>query len=928
MSTVEIYGEISADGKSIIIMAAGAIHAVASQAKKLGLITPLISKSNPPGASVVPLSWPAVVQMSFTFGAAWTPGPKLTKWCMDEVSKRCGHGRKELRYQLPQEVIDLGFELYSWQIENAKMVAHCSGGLITDDPGLGKTQSAIVGLAERELWGHVSTPAVVTCPPSVVDSWVRAFELWAPWWRTTAWRGTPAKRAALVGEYDIYVTGYPLARRDAAPGMPLGKSPLAKIKPRSVVADEIQNCFPADTLVNTPAGPRPIQYLNPGDVVFGVDHKTGQTIETHVLRKFKRQTDQPLTKVNGIPMTPEHPVWTSRGYVPAADIGELDSVCTIRLRSHHDTLQSDLRVVRARVNQTGQARETAPILQHELFGQVAYVQTGICSVTRHLYASSFCTPQYAEIVAGESWGDSGTTGVLSEQPESVQGSSGSSQSTQGIGVYGIQTPDGGQWSGRNQTSSATSDAPGLAYGGSNSDRTQEPMADVVQDRHCGTWADDSHRSRRCWSQQSGSAQAGRQENAATNRIRVDGSTLHESSNTTRNGNHTGTDNGNRTVYNIETGTNNYLVGWKGLLVHNCNNPDAVQTRAVQRLSRLADCLVPMSGTPVTHNVKGLHPTLEVMEPGAYPSGERFTDRYALELNGDYGSPEIIGLNPHNEPEFRTSLLGRMTRHNKTACLPDLPPKVYSIRHVELPPQYLKVYRDMEAKMIAEMPDGQELTVMGVLAQIVRLQQLSSAAADVESYEELDEKTGEIKIKQKVTLKFPSWKVDALLEVLAERPGQPVVCFAPSRQLIMLAGQAAAAQGLRVGHIVGGQTPAERTASIDTFQAGKLDLLCATTQAGGTGLTLTAAGCFVFLQRPYSLVESLQAEDRGHRIGTKHDSVEIIDIYATGTIDSAIRSVLHDKADQLGELLRDPAIVSGLFGGLSARKPARHLVAVS
>lgn len=601
MSSVMIHGEISADGKSIIIMAAGAIHAVASQAKKLGLITPLISKSDPPGASVVPLSWPAVVQMSFTFGAAWTPGPNLTKWCMDEVSKRCGHGRKELRYQLPQEVVDLGFALYPWQIENAKMVAHCSGGLITDDPGLGKTQSAIVGLAERELWGIPSTPAVVVCPPSVVDSWVRAFQLWAPHWRATAWRGTPAKRAALVGEFDIYVTGYPLARRDAAPGMALGKSPLAKIKPRAVVADEIQNI---------------------------------------------------------------------------------------------------------------------------------------------------------------------------------------------------------------------------------------------------------------------------------------------------------------------------------------NNPDAVQTRATQRLAKIAECLVPMSGTPVNHNVKGLHPTLEVMEPGAYPSGERFTDRYALELNGDYGSPEIIGLNPHNEPEFRTSLLGRMTRHNKTACLPDLPPKVYSIRHVELPPQYLKVYRDMEAKMIAEMPDGQELTVMGVLAQIVRLQQLSSAAADVETYEELDEKTGEIKVKQKVTLKFPSWKVDALLEVLAERPGQPVVCFAPSRQLIMLAGQAAAAQGLRVGHIVGGQTPAERTASIDTFQAGGLDLLCATTQAGGTGLTLTAAGTFVFLQRPYSLVESLQAEDRGHRIGTLHDSIEIIDIYATGTIDSAIRSVLHDKADQLGELLRDPAIVSGLFGGLSARKPARHLVAVS
>ncbi|MDQ6739352.1 MAG: SNF2-related protein, partial [Actinomycetota bacterium] len=239
--SVLIHGEISADGKNVVIMAAGPDYAVAKEAKKLALITPLVSKSDPPGALLMQLSWPGCVQIAHSFGRAWVPGPKLTKWLLGQVSMRTGYLAKEIRYELPQGVVDLGYSLYPWQIEDIKAIAYCSGALITDDPGTGKTISAIVGLVERELRGLPSVPAVVVCPPSVTDSWVRAFQLWAPHWRTTAWRGTPDKRAALVGHYDIYVTGYPLARRDAAPGVALGKSPLARVHPVSVIADEIQN---------------------------------------------------------------------------------------------------------------------------------------------------------------------------------------------------------------------------------------------------------------------------------------------------------------------------------------------------------------------------------------------------------------------------------------------------------------------------------------------------------------------------------------------------------------------------------------------------------------------------------------------------------------------------------------------------------------
>jgi SNF2 family DNA or RNA helicase len=354
--------------------------------------------------------------------------------------------------------------------------------------------------------------------------------------------------------------------------------------------------------------------------------------------------------------------------------------------------------------------------------------------------------------------------------------------------------------------------------------------------------------------------------------------------------------------------------------HLIKTPHAARSVAARRLAKRADNFVALSGTPITHHPGDLWPTLEALAPLAWPSGERWKARYCVTVPGDY-SAKVIGLNTSTEQEMRTTLLGQHRRVAKADVLAQLPPKVYSVRNVELPAAYRKAYDQMENDMLAELPDGQELSVMSVLAQLTRLSQLASAAADVTTTTEAGA-DGELHAHAQVRLKAPSWKVDALLEVLAERPGEPVVAFAPSRQLMILAGQVAEKAGHQVGYVVGGQSMRERTDTVEMFQRGKLDLLCVTTGAGGVGLTLTAARTVVFLQRPWSLVEATQAEDRCHRIGSEiHDSIEVIDVVATKTIDARIRGVLHDKAGQLADLLQDRRIVTQLLGGSTLRKAA-------
>lgn len=358
-------------------------------------------------------------------------------------------------------------------------------------------------------------------------------------------------------------------------------------------------------------------------------------------------------------------------------------------------------------------------------------------------------------------------------------------------------------------------------------------------------------------------------------------------------------------------------------VHLIRHQATEQSKAVRRLAERAATFVGLSGTPITHHPGDLWPALTALEPGAWPARERWMDRFVVSVPGDYRSVPI-GLNPATEAEFRTALLGRHRRVAKADVLAELPPKVYSVRSVELPPAYRAAYDAMEHDMLAELPDdGGELSVMTVLSQFTRLAQLASAAATVTVTTEViadpDSGLPVEKTHTAVTLRAPSWKVDALLEVLAERPGQPVVAFAPSRQLIMLAGQAATETGLRVGYVVGGQTPPARTATVAAFQRGELDLLCVTTGAGGVGLTFTAAGTAVFLQRPWSLVEAMQAEERQHRIGSeRHECIEIVDIVAKNTIDSRVRAVLRERAGQLADLVQDPRVVAELLGGAEVR----------
>ena len=130
--------------------------------------------------------------------------------------------------------------------------------------------------------------------------------------------------------------------------------------------------------------------------------------------------------------------------------------------------------------------------------------------------------------------------------------------------------------------------------------------------------------------------------------------------------------------------------------------------------------------------------------------------------------------------------------------------------------------------------------------------------------------------------------------LARSAGK-VVFFAKHVDVLDVAEEVFAKQGLRFSSIRGGQTPIVRQRNIDAFvnDRGVAIAVCSLT-AAGVGLNLQVASNVVLAELSWTDAEQTQAIDRSHRIG-QTEPVTAWRIIAAQTIDSRIAELIDSKA---------------------------------
>jgi SNF2 family DNA or RNA helicase len=342
-------------------------------------------------------------------------------------------------------------------------------------------------------------------------------------------------------------------------------------------------------------------------------------------------------------------------------------------------------------------------------------------------------------------------------------------------------------------------------------------------------------------------------------------------------------------------------------IHRSKEPKSKQTRALWAATGDADIRFALTGTPIANNVLDMWSILHWLSPDEWPSKTRWIDRMINTMLNAFGGMMVLGVKPHMEQEFYAAINPRMRRMLKKKVLPWLPEMMFERKDVEMSTKQKKAYDQMRDLMIAELEGGESVTAPSPLTQTIRLLQFASSFAEIS----IDESSGE----SKVTLAGPSCKVDALMDDIenGDFGDDSVAVCAVSRQLIDLLSAEMTKAKIPHGLITGAQTEDERQQAVDDFQSGKIKWILFTAQAGGVGITLTAARRLVMLQRPWSLVDHKQALDRVHRIGSEiHDSIIISDYVTEGTIEERVIQVLETKADNFEQIVRDKAQLLSLL----------------
>lgn len=353
--------------------------------------------------------------------------------------------------------------------------------------------------------------------------------------------------------------------------------------------------------------------------------------------------------------------------------------------------------------------------------------------------------------------------------------------------------------------------------------------------------------------------------------------------------------------------------------HRIKDPKAKQTRAVWALGSASSVVRrwALTGTPLANDPSDLWSIMHFVAPPEYPTKSKFVDLYCLQAWNNFGGLDVVGLNPHRRDEFYRFFDPRFRRMPKALVLTHLPPKIRSIRTVEMTPKQKKAYNELASQLVTTLDDGSILVSPNNLSAQVRLLQLSSSYCTIETGSDPNDLT-----QWTVELCEPSPKLDELMVILDELGDKQCVVAAESRRLIELAAARLGKAGISYGLITGKIDEWDRRVSLDDFQDGKLRVLLFTVKAGGVGLTMTASDTIVFLQRSWSMIDNKQAEDRVHRIGSEiHDSVHIIELMTTGTVEEVQLLRLQEKMRRLDEINRDRATLK------LAGKDASHLDAI-
>lgn len=330
--------------------------------------------------------------------------------------------------------------------------------------------------------------------------------------------------------------------------------------------------------------------------------------------------------------------------------------------------------------------------------------------------------------------------------------------------------------------------------------------------------------------------------------------------------------------------------------HRAKNRKSQQTLGLWQL-RDVPIKLALTGTPILNSPDEVWAILAWLRPEQYGRGNgripywTFYDQYVDYYESPFGRVVTGARNPD---ALRFELNDKLVRRTKGSVL-DLPPKTRRYIDIDLHPKQRKLYEEAEKQMWIEVAkehgpqalEGSIIDLPNGAARCTRLRQIASSPALLGGDD-------------------VSAKLDAAVELI-EDAGQPVVVFSEFKGTCALLTERLAKRKMKTALITGDIKPDDRTDAVARFQDGELDVIICTLDAGGVGITLTAADTVIFLERDWTPAINEQAEDRLHRIGQERN-VTVVILQATDSIDTDRVAPANElKSAIVGSVIQQDAV---------------------
>ena len=321
--------------------------------------------------------------------------------------------------------------------------------------------------------------------------------------------------------------------------------------------------------------------------------------------------------------------------------------------------------------------------------------------------------------------------------------------------------------------------------------------------------------------------------------------------------------------------------------HKLKDNRSSQSKGMHELGDKARYKLLLTGTVITNK------EIDIFSQYRYLDKSIFGDSFYKWRNqyftmGGYGLHTPIFKKALTD-EFQNKFMSIAYRVRKDECL-DLPPVTEEVRTLDLEPEAMKVYKQLEDEMFARFKDDKELTVTNVLTKILRLSQVTGG------YLPNDNDTESTNIS--------TVKMEALIDIIdsAKQEDKKVVIIARFNNELDAIEDMLSLKKIKYA-VVRGDVK-NRDEQISEFQNNpECKVFVGQIATCGLGITLTAASTMVFYSMDYSMSNFEQCKARIHRAGQK-ENCHYIYIVCKNTVDRKVLRALRNKIDLAKTLVDD------------------------